>query len=232
VVYAETAHSLYQVDPTNPTSTTKICDFGGALAGTTSAKAVNDIAVDLTGQLFAITKTDLYSINGSTCSATHLAALGASGTTNGFNGLSFDAQGHLLAANDIGDVKLIDVATGSVQTAGSFGGHFTCSGDIVTLSTGVVYATAKDTSCTGSSCNDKLVSLNPGFGYQATLIGDIGYAGVFGLGYWDGTLYGFTRNGQSIQIDPVTGAGTLLGTQSTLTFFGAGTTPLAPVVNH
>jgi hypothetical protein len=224
VVYAETDHELYEIDPAHPDSTTKLCTFGGALTSST-ADSVNDIAVQRDGALYGITRTDLYRIDPATCAATHVVQMASSG----FNCLAFDGQGHLIAATQTGDVSLIDVGTGAVTAAGRFGGTLGCSGDLVTLSNGLVYATAKDSSCT-SNCTDLLVTLDPSNGYQATTVGDIGSAGVFGLGFWGGVLYGFTKNGESIQIDPASGAGTTLGVQATLKFYGAGTTPLAPIL--
>ena len=53
-----------------------------------------------------------------------------------------------------------------------------------------------------------------------------------GLGFWGGSLYGFSSGGSTLKIDPATGIGTTLNTNSALKFYGAGTTPRAPILNH
>jgi hypothetical protein len=230
VVYASDDHTLYQVDPTNPGSLQQLCAFGGAL-NSTSADTVTDIAVTPDGVLYAITETHLYTVDPQTCSATQQATLSTSNQR--YVGLAFTAGGVLVAADETGDVETIDTSTGQVSQAGTFGGTLACSGDIVAIddTSQTIFATAVDTSCTSSSCTDKLVTLDPST-FQATVVGDIGYKQVYGLGYWAGQLYGFSRAGQTLQIDPTSGQATVLQTNSTLKFSGAGMTPLAPTLNH
>jgi hypothetical protein len=123
-------------------------------------------------------------------------------------------------------VVSINPSSGAVSSAGSFG-SLACSGDLVAINdaNGTIYATATDPSC--SSCNDKLVTLDPN-SYAATVIGDVGYTKVFGLGFWGGKLYGFTHAGLTLQINPQTGAATQIDTSS-YSFSGGATTPLAPI---
>lgn len=227
LIYAETAHTLYHVDPAPPNAITRVCDFGGAIPGDAG---INDIAVQGNGTLYGITKTDLYVIDPATCAGTHLANLGPN--AGGFNGLTFTAADTLLAADARGHVAIIDTATGTVSDAGAFGGTYGCSGDIVGVGNGVIYATAKDSALPRGS-NDILVTLDPSQGYAATPVSatnDLGYPGIFGLGFWGGTLYGFDKSGNTLAIDPVQGTSTLLHNTPGVVFFGAGTTPRAPVV--
>ena len=232
MVFAQTDHELYQVDPTNPGTLQDLGAFGGALTST-SADAVNDIAVRADGTLYAITKTDLYSVNPTTCVATHLLSVPAPGG-NSFNCLGFLSDGTLLGATSQGDVTRIDPTNGTTSQVGSFGNNLKCSGDIVAVSNGtsdVIFASAKPIS--GSSSTDQLVILDATHGYQATVVGDIGSTSVFGLGFWGGKLYGFDSGGETLEIDPATGQGTVLHSSSpVLKFYGAGTTPLAPVLSH
>jgi hypothetical protein len=227
VVYAESARTLYRVDPTPPNAITRVCDFSGAIPGDAG---VNDIAVQGNGTLYGITKTDLYTIDPVTCVATHVVNLGPN--AGGFNGLTFTAADTLLAADARGHVATIDTATGTVNDAGAFGGTYGCSGDIVGIGNGVIYATAKDSAAPRGS-NDILVTLDPSAGYAATPVSatnDLGYAGIFGLGYWGGVLYGFDKSGNTLSIDPALGTSTLLHNSAGVHFFGAGTTPKAPVI--
>jgi len=228
VVYAESQHTLYQVDPNPPNALTTICDFSGAIP---ADAGVNDIAVQRNGGMYGITKTDLYQIDPQTCVGTHVAPLAQS--AGGFNGLTFSDADTLVAADADGHVVTIDTSTGQVSDAGHFGTNLGCSGDIVALSDGTVYATAKILDG-GSNATDVLVTLDPSNGYFATRVSSqsTGYHGVFGLGYWAGELYGFDRNGNVLTIDPVTGVATLLHAVPNTQFYGAGTTPLAPIVTH
>lgn len=226
VVYASSDHDLYQVDPTTAAET-HLCSFNGALAST---DVVTDIAVERQGTLYAITTTALFTVDPATCTATRLASLSSAGTR--WVGLSFTAGGVLLAANGTGDVVSIDPASGQLTPAGSFGGTLACSGDLVAINdtAGTIYASAVDTTCT--TCNDQLVTLDPRT-YQAHVVGDLGHRSVYGLGYWAGKLYGFTHAGYTLEIDPKTGASTVIQSPgaSVVKFSGGATTPLAPVVN-
>jgi hypothetical protein len=48
------------------------------------------------------------------------------------------------------------------------------------------------------------------------------------LAYWAGIVYGFTRDGQLLEIDPATGNGTMLR-QDAYNYWGAAVSPLAPI---
>ena len=227
VIYAETQHALYQVSPSPPNALSELCGFGGDISAT---DAVNDIAVQRDGTLYGITRTDLYRIAPATCAGTHVATLAAN--AGSYNCLSFTDADTLVAADANGQVVTIDPGSGQVSDAGHFGGGFGCSGDLVALSNGQVYATAKYIRDAG--VNDMLVTLDPGSGYAATRVSGatLGYHSIFGLGYWAGTLYGFDHSGNLLAIDPVAGTSTFLRNQPNTVFYGAGTTPLAPIITH
>ena len=232
-VYASTDHTLYQVNPTTLVET-QLCTFGGQLTGS-SADNVTDIAITSNGTLYAITETALFTVSlpsGSTCTATKVATLSTSSTR--FVCLAFTAGDTLLAADEQGSVYTIQASSGTVTKVGSFGGTLSCSGDIVGINDAnqTIYASAYDSNCSGGHCTDKLVTLSSSSNYAASVIGDLGYSRVYGLGYWAGTLYGFTYAGQTLQIDPTSAASTLINTVSGATFSGGATTPLAPVVTH
>ena len=231
-VYASSDTDLYQVDPTtNPPTQTHLCAFSGAL---TSSDTVTDIATESQGTLFAITETDLYTVDpASNCAATHVASLSGTATTR-WVCLSFSATGTLLASDEDGNVVTINTTTGAITAAGSFGNGMGCSGDFVAVNAGTeltaptIFATATQPSGTGTG-NDQLVTLDSTNGYTATILGDTGYKAIYGLGYVGGTLYGFTHAGQTLQINPSTGASTVLTTTSPVAAFSGGaTTPLAP----
>jgi hypothetical protein len=81
------------------------------------------------------------------------------------------------------------------------------SGDLAFSPAGTLFGTA-----TGGGATNPLVRINPTTG-QATVVGDIGFAAVYGLAFGpDGTLYG-AANGETspsllITINTTTGVGT------------------------
>ena len=56
-------------------------------------------------------------------------------------------------------------------------------------------------------------------------MGDVAGAQLFGLGYDDGTLYGFTSDGEILSIDPNTASTTVLSSDGT-SWWGATTNPV------
>ena len=155
VIYAATEHALYELDPHQPASETFRCNFGGAIAPNNS---VSDIAVSEQGALYAITAGELYRIpNPFDCKA---ELIGRLTPAFAFNGLTFTRAGELLAADPQGNVARIDPATAAVTLAGTFGSGLGCSGDLVGLADGTVFATARELSSPNLQ-GDWLVRLDP-----------------------------------------------------------------------
>jgi hypothetical protein len=75
-----------------------------------------------------------------------------------------------------------------------------------------------------ASGNNLLLRVDTATG-QATVVGPIGHGDVWGLAYVNAKVIGFTTSGKILQIDPQTGAGTLLASRS-VAFWGAGMSPL------
>lgn len=228
VVYASSDTDLYQVDPAT-LQLSHLCAFNGAVP---TGTPVTDIAVAADGTVYGVTETAIYKIDPVTCATTQLAPLSTS--TQKWVCLAFTAGGTLVAADTSGDVVTIDPASGAVSPAGSFNGYG-CSGDIVAIDDAnqTIYATATDPTCTTTSCDDLLVTLDPNNGYAATVVGHLGYRGYFGLGYWAGKLYAFTHGGLELSIDPATAAHTVIAaTNPVVKFSGGATTPLAPTCTN
>ena len=224
LVYADTANALYTIDPQNPTSSaTKLCNFGGDINGA----AINDIAVDANGVLYALSSSALFRVtltpDGSgSCPSTEVTQV--AGSSN-YNALSFTLDGTLLAAGSDGTIARVDLQSGSSSVVGSFASGYGSSGDFVALSDGRIFATARKSGTT----NDYLVQIdqNGGLYSQVAVIGNVGFTGVYGLGFWAGTLYGFDSAGDVLTIDPNSGAATKKGNIGQR-WYGAGTTPAAP----
>jgi hypothetical protein len=222
-VYAHSPSTLYEVDP-NTLVVSVVDDFGWP----NGSDQMTDIALDEAGSMVGMTYTDVYAVDKATAVCTHLSSF--SGVN--FNGMSWvegvgaDPQGKtLIGVNQAGDYVTIDPQTGAQNTVGEYGGSFGSSGDLVYVRGAGVFATAVD----ATHATDVLVSINAGTGV-ATLIGETGFADIWGLAYWGGTIFGFTDGGQFITIDPATGLGTLVESTS-YQFWGAGVTTIAPIVD-
>jgi len=212
-IYAHSATDLYVVSPSGWT-VTRI----GAFA---NGDQITDLAVTPNGNVYGISYDTLYSINKTTGRATLVAGL----TGGANNGMTFISRGDLLAADTAGAVKQINPMTGAVTPRGSFGSNLSSSGDLVAVANGTMYGVSSTTAGGGSaSGNNVLIRVDQNTGV-ATVVGPIGYGDVWGLAYVNAKVIGFTTAGQIIQIDPATGAGTLLATRPVV-FWGAGMSPL------
>jgi hypothetical protein len=212
-IYANSADTLYKVDPNNLT-VTMIGPFN-------NGDQMTDIAVTPQGQLYGISFTDLYSVDKNTGKAAHIAAV--PGMAN--NSLTFLPNGTLLAADGNGDVKIIDPQNGNVMAVGNYGNGLVASGDVVAVRDGTMYGVSSTTKGGGdASANNILLRVDTGNG-TATPVGPIGFGVVWGLAYSNAKVIAFTDEGNILQIDPQTGAGKLVVNKGIL-FWGAGQSPL------
>ncbi len=228
-VYAHSATELYELDPAS-LSTTSVGVF--AFAG--EPENITDLAVDKSGRMLAISLNSVFRVDRKTAEVTHLSTFpqGEGGLTS----LSFvpidlsnpDSEERLVAADFDGVVWEIDPDTGARSELGNYnasGSAIGSSGDIVSVSGFGTLATVR---VAGSSA-DQLARIDPTT-WEATLLGDIGVAKIFGIGFWRGQVYGFTDGKQIVRIDPSTGA--VLDTRQGATeWWGAGVSTLAPIVD-
>lgn len=222
-VYAHSAAALYRVDP-DTLAVTPIADFvwPGAIVD-----SMTDIAIDKDGTMIGISFARVYSVNKETAEATFLADL----TGAQFNGLSFvpgvgpdpNAPERLVGATQAGDVFQIDPATGASNLIGNYGGGWGSSGDIVSVRGFGTVATVSDANGT-----DRLARLDPDT-FAATIIGDTAFDSIWGVGFWEDRVFGFTDTQKFILIDTTTGAGTEVEA-SGVNWWGAAVTTSAPVV--
>jgi hypothetical protein len=214
-IYATSATTLYVVDPSG-TSETAVGNYG-------VADRMTDIAMTPDGSLYTISSTALYSVDSTTGLATLLTTL--PGSLN--NALTFLPDNTLLAADASGTLKTIDPLLGTVTTIGSYGSGLGSSGDLVAIADGTMYGvSATDVGGADISSNNLLITVDTTTG-AATPIGYIGFGNVFGLAFYNGTVYAFDVAGDIISVDPATGAGTWLSNQAHQ-YFGGTTSPLMP----
>ena len=149
------------------------------------APSITDLAIDLTGNMYAISNSALYRVDPTDARLEHQCD-----TDEFLVGLTFLADGRLLAAGDNiywmqpnSCAKAIFVETEDYQT----------SGDIVGLPDGNLYWTVVG--------GDALVRVN-GLSGETDFIGNIGSINLWGVGYFNGVLYGFSSEGKIVHIDP------------------------------
>ncbi len=221
-VYAHSASDLYKIDPD-----TLAVAHVGPFAWPAGADQMTDIAIDKAGNMIGISFGTVYAVDKDTAQATALSTLTAS-----FNGLSFvpaaeiDPTGDevLIATALDGSVHRIDPMTGVSTPIGNYGGSLTSSGDVVSVTGFGTVATVKQ----GSAGNDLLARVDPSTGV-ATIIGDTGVADIWGVGFWENKVFGFTSGRQFVLIDVTTGQAMQVEAGD-IEWWGAGVTTSAPVI--
>lgn len=199
--------NLYTIDPTTGVAT-PIGNMGVEMT---------DIAFGA-GGMFGVSfpasgPDSLYAIDPSTGAATLIGSTGVF-----LNAMQFSSDGTLYAAGGApgcgpppastacNTLYTINTLTGTATPVGT--GTYNSSGDLEFASSFFL------TSATSST--DQLFTVDPTNGV-GTLVGDIGYAQVYGLAYVPetGTLYGFNDVGNNIiSINTTTGAGTVVANYS------------------
>jgi hypothetical protein len=233
VVYAHSGSDLFRVDP-ETLAVTRIGPFILMEAGRTRyLNTVTDIAVDRARRIVGLTYTQLLEIDGATGTCTAIAPLPMGQRFNGLSWIRGDGPELLVATSVDGGVFRIDPLTGAATSIGQLGGGLRSSGDLVSVQG---YGTLMTVQGPGRpptpgmpGPSDRLAKLDPATG-AATIIGDIGFGKVWGLGFWKNKVFGFTSTGGFILIDPVTAKGNLVRTYSAFPFYGAGVTTSVPVV--
>ena len=224
VVYAHSSDRLFRVDP----DSLNVIEIGRFhRRGTTPpvpVGGVTDLAVDRAGRVFGLTTGELLQVDAFTAGCDVITALPQGRNFNGMSWVRGEGTSEQLVATGFdGSVFRIDPQTGASSLLGALGDDLRSSGDLVSVALHGTLATA-----TGPG-TDQLVRIDPATG-RATRIGPVGFTKVWGLGFWQDRVFGFTDQGQFISINPTTGAGTLVRSLPNLHFWGAGVTTSAPVI--
>lgn len=235
-VFGHSGTTLYRLDPaTNVVS--EVGDFTNC-----GENSVLDIALDKDSNLWATKRERLYRVDRTTASCTLVNDLGMNGYPDS---LSFVPEGTVdpnveaLVGYVDADYVRINTISGAITviTENALTGGVISSGDIVSVIDGGTYLTVKDDfSQPGDTCNDSdcIVEINPATGAIVKDFGDIGYDDVFGLAFWGGKAYGFSREGVLFEVTFGTNnvASTVVPFPSApagLEFFGAGSATSVPV---
>ena len=208
-VYANTSPTLFEIDPLTGDRTV-VGDFH--FEDGTPVDSFLDIAIDLDGQLIGGTFDALYRIDPATAEVELLCE-----TEVQMLALAFDDEGHLFAGGDFVIRELDTETCESTELLEDVG--FKTSGDLVGLPDGYLYWTVE------GEDGDELVRVDPRYGYTSW-VGVIGVSKLFGVGYDDGTLFGFGRYGEVVAISPEHAGAEVLSQDEEISWWGATTNPV------
>ncbi len=205
-LYAQTSNTLYRLDVA-ANAFTLVAKF----TFNKNSGSVTDIALDMSGKLYAITNHDIFTCVTASAACTWLAALPGTGT---FNGMTFVPKGTispvtetLIGIGTDGSWNQIDVlgASATVKKLGEYGGGWLSSGDAFSVEGIGTYATLK-----GVSKTDSLAKIDPTTGKIISIVGETGVDQLFGLAWWNGVFYGVSNDGNIYTLDTMTGKATIV----------------------
>ena len=202
VIYLNTEDTLYAWDP--ETGVTEVGPFSDP------SVRMTDIAIDTTGTMVGIATDVLYGIDAQTANLTLLCTL-----ADWANGLTFTSDGRLIAAG--AGLSTVDPVTCASTTLSADSG-FQTSGDVVGIPGERLLWTVN------GGAGDGLVEVDPDTG-ETTLVGYLGVSSLWGGGYADGLLHGFSADGKAVVINPDTATVSSLTTLAGA-WWGATTNPV------
>ncbi len=208
--YAHAGPDLYEIDPFAETATPL-----GSVEYQGDALYLQDMDTHPDGTLFGITRDGVYRFDPWADSWVFQGDFGMD--VGDPNGLAIDSTGQAFITSE-DKIYSADLRSGQATLLGTTGSFYS-SGDCVVNKRDTLFMTSKH-----DGQPDKLVQVSRTDG-QGTAIGEVGFDNVFALTAAWGTLYGLTNDGELIEIDQNTGAGTLVHTFSGISFWGAASTP-------
>jgi hypothetical protein len=222
-VYAHTASELYKVDP-DTLQITRV----GAFQWPGAPDQMTDLAIDKTGRMIGVSFGAVYEIDAATAKTTRLSE----NLTGSFNGLSFVPADMVGATgddvligtrNEDGVVSRIDPMTGQASRVGDMGSQFRSSGDLVAIAGfGTVQTTV-------GAPGDMVSRLAPVTFNASPAPASTGVGQIWGVAFWEGTVFGFTRSGQFVTIDPSTGVAKVVQSNGP-EWWGAAVITTAPII--
>ena len=207
-VYANTSGRLYEIDPSTGETIT-VGDFRDE-----QGKIDNfiDIAIDLNGRLLGGTFDAIYSIDPTTAEVSHLCDTEAEMTA-----MTFTSNGELIVGGP-DSLTFVDLEYNCEIDALIVDPIYQTSGDLVGLPDGYLYWTV-----IGDSA-DELVRIDPSTGMFAP-VGELNFEQLYGLGYDQGELFGFSAQGEVVVISPDSAESSLRSVVD-LSWWGATTNPV------
>ena len=226
-VYAHTRDTLYTVDPVTG-ATSRIGPF---IANGVTLDDMVDIAIDLSGRVYGGTQGEsdgdgraIWRIDPTSGAATHICD-----TMVKMYALTFLSDGRLVAG-DGGRLQTLDLTQSCRVATIAESEDWETSGDVVALPDGLIYWTVRGDPL--DLDEDLLVVVDPATG-RSRLNGPINdgrleFSSLYGLGYDEDedALYGFSSDGDIVQIDPFDGHARLMASTPLTPWWGATTNPV------
>jgi hypothetical protein len=226
LIYGVTATDLYAINPAARSAT-----HLGAFSGCGNPVFVNDIAVDPSGTIYGLVRSDtttsgagLYTIaSNGTCTLKHTLV----DDDNHPQGIAFTAAGTLIAArDDTKDLVSIDVGTGHEAVVRGNAFPDTPTNDLICNAT-LCWATFSNNNCGVPAADGCYYSLNTD-GTNTSQLGGTSPADAVGLAYANGKMYALDNVGGiweiAIGIPPVATQITVTGAPAS-GWSGAGSAP-------
>ena len=210
-MYAHTSDTLYAVDPFNYSLTTV-----GAFNGQVPLFGVTDLAIDLQGTMWAISFEGTYEVDPTTATLTQR---GSWFVPAEYNSLTFLTDGRLLAGEG-STLYEVNLTSGELSSMGTVPGGLVFAGDMVGLPDGLLYCLMAPSP---TSPQTSLVVYDPSSGTVVDTLAT-GQGAMYGVGYAQGTIFGFTEGGIIYEVDAVTGSATNVASAGQ-PFWGAATNP-------
>ena len=241
-VYAHADHELYVIDLTTKQLQT-VGPFNAPTVGSGSNAAedvITDLAVAPDGTIWVVSETAIYTASTTDGHVTLVGSLAACGSRA--VALTFTPSGKLYTGDFKGAICEIDTTQTPpvVKPPVTLSGGMALSGDLVAVGDGTVFGTVyrmSDMAGKASNLSNILATIDLTTG-TVTQMGASGYPKLFGVSFAHGKVIGFTHDGTGdvIEMDPMTGVGSLFGTftdpatSKGIAFAGAGVNALISII--
>ncbi|MBZ0118091.1 MAG: hypothetical protein K8H88_13895 [Sandaracinaceae bacterium] len=236
LIYAHSRDTLYTFSAYTGT-VTEIGRF--TLPNGSDAPFMVDLAVNAAGDVYTSSDTSLYRVDPTTARATLVGDFRI-GSERLF-ALTFLSAGEyradreaLIGATNAGTYYEVDPRDASTTELGQYPDGWSSSGDLVSIEGLGTFATLRRTDFPADVLGRILFASD---GSSTVVVvgpvtdGTTDFTEIFGLGYWGRALYGFSNDGQLIEIDRMTGRGTAVPVSTGASqFWGAGVTTQAPIL--
>ncbi len=191
LVYIHTGDTLSAFDPLDGTVTR----IGAFRDSNGPIERMVDIAIDLDGRMFGGTsERKIVQIDPSNGFCTERFTF-----DDTLHGMTFVSDGRLVVAGE--RVTIVDVDSGRALSELSGARRYETSGDVVGLPDGMLYWTVRNST---PEDGDGVVRLDPNTG-RTTWLGAARISKLYGLGYANGELLGFSDEGMVVRLDATTG---------------------------
>lgn len=240
-VYASTIDTLFGFDPKTSTLKT-IAKFSCLDPG----EPMLDIAVSTAGAMYGVSYNRFFSIDRTTGTCASLVIAGGiypnslafvpAGTVDASKEALVGYRWNSAASNNTELYTRIDTLTGNVTDLGNLNPPgattiYQVSGDLFSLGKDgkKTFVTVRPVPENPADM-DLLAEVDPKTGTILRIVGSVGRAHLYGVGYWAGKGYGFAESGEVVSIDMLTGAGSTVTMAASGAWYGGAVSADAPLV--